>query len=351
MQKLTVSLTPSYDIFIGGGLLSTLGERVKALLHPQKVMLVSDDTVFSLYGETAKASLESAGLDVVTFVFPHGEASKNAETLLSLVNESADQKLTRTDCMVALGGGVVGDLTGFAASCYLRGIPFVQIPTTLLAAVDSSVGGKTAIDLPAGKNLMGSFYQPSLVLCDTDTLSTLPKEIWADGYAEVIKYGVMIDEPFFSKLENRSLSIEAIIARCVAIKSEIVAEDEKDTGRRRLLNLGHTVGHGIERLSDFSVSHGSAVAMGMMTVTRAAVLQGLCPKEDALRLKQILQAYHLPTDCPYTIDTLLPVMLSDKKRTGDTLSFVVPHGIGDSRIEPVPVEALKEFLAPGLEEK
>ncbi len=237
MNTVTVNASGSYDIFIGRGILPMLGEKIQALGAVQKITLVSDSTVFPLYGEAVTAILEKAGFTVSPFVFPAGEASKSGETYLALLNHMAQNQMTRTDLVAALGGGVVGDLAGFAAATYLRGIRFIQIPTTLLAAVDSSVGGKTAIDLPAGKNLAGAFCQPKLVVCDLDTLDSLPREIFQDGCAEVIKYGILYDSRLFAHLEQHGLDFdrEAVITRCVELKRDVVEQDEFDTGLRMKL--------------------------------------------------------------------------------------------------------------------
>ena len=295
MKIVTVSASKNYCIKIGSGLLSSIGEEVIKLGKVRKVCIISESTVFPLYGEVIKRSLEAAGFNVVSFVFPAGEAQKNASTYLDAVNYLAEHKLTRTDLIVALGGGVVGDLAGFAAATYLRGIRFVQVPTTLLAAVDSSVGGKTAIDLPAGKNLLGAFWQPALVLCDLDTLTSLPADVFTDGCAEVIKYGILYDPELFSYLEEAGLAFdrEAVIARCVQWKRDVVAEDEFDTGMRMKLNLGHTIGHGVEARSNFLLSHGKAVAIGMAIVCRASQ----CP--DTGRILRILEQFGLPTTSDY----------------------------------------------------
>ena len=260
MKTVTIHASRSYNIHIGSGLLAHLGSYARQLGKAQKVCIVSDSNVWPLYGSIASDSLEKARFEVMSFVFPAGEASKNGVTFLELLNVLAENRLTRSDLIVALGGGVVGDLAGFAAATYLRGIRYIQVPTTLLAAVDSSVGGKTAIDLPAGKNLAGTFYQPSLVLCDTDTLTTLPPEIFRDGCAEVIKYGVLYDPEMFAHLEAEGLSFhrEDVIARCVELKRDVVMEDEFDTGARMKLNLGHTIGHGVEAKSHFGISHGNS---------------------------------------------------------------------------------------------
>lgn len=350
MNTVTVSASKTYDIFIGSCLLSSLGQQVKALGKAEKVCIVSETTVFPLYGEAVKQSLEKAGFQVVSFVFPAGEASKNGATFLSLLNFLAEQTLTRSDLIVALGGGVVGDLAGFAAASFLRGIRFLQIPTTLLAAVDSSVGGKTAIDLPAGKNLAGAFCQPSLVLCDTDTLLTLPEDIFRDGCAEVIKYGVLYDRQLFAHLEAKGLSFdrEAVITRCVELKRDVVAEDEFDLGSRMKLNLGHTIGHGVEAMSNFSLSHGKAVAIGMSIIARAALRYGLFSEADCQRLLNVLTAFGLPTTTEYDAHSLYTYTLSDKKRTGGQVKLIVPRAIGQCDILPVPVETLKDWIQAGL---
>ena len=344
MNTVTVSASKTYDILIGSGLLTQLGERVKALGKAQKVCVVSETTVFPLYGKAVAESLENAGFSVVSFVFPAGEESKNGSVFLELLNFLAENRLTRSDLIVALGGGVTGDLAGFAAASYLRGIRFVQVPTTLLAAVDSSVGGKTAIDLPAGKNLAGAFCQPSLVLCDTDTLNTLPADIFRDGCAEVIKYGILYDPVLFSHLEDKGLDFDrkAVITRCVELKRDVVMEDEFDTGARMKLNLGHTIGHGVEAKSNFTLSHGKSVAIGMAIVARASN----CP--DTARILSILRQFGLPTTTDDSAEDILAYALSDKKRSGNTVKLILPNAIGDCSIVPTPVEQLKSFIQAGL---
>lgn len=344
MNTVTVSASKTYDILIGSGLLTQLGERVKALGKAQKVCVVSETAVFPLYGKAVAESLENAGFSVVSFVFPAGEESKNGSVFLELLNFLAENRLTRSDLIVALGGGVTGDLAGFAAASFLRGIRFVQVPTTLLAAVDSSVGGKTAIDLPAGKNLAGAFCQPSLVLCDTDTLNTLPADIFRDGCAEVIKYGILYDPVLFSHLEDKGLDFdrEAVITRCVELKRDVVMEDEFDTGARMKLNLGHTIGHGVEAKSNFTLSHGKSVAIGMAIVARASN----CP--DTARILSILRQFGLPTTTDDSAEDIFTYALSDKKRSGNTVKLILPNAIGDCSIVPTPVEQLKSFIQAGL---
>ena len=344
MKTVTVNASKSYDIKIGPGLLTSLGTEAAKLGKAKKIAIVSETNVYPLYGAAAEISLRAAGFEVSSFVFPAGEESKCAATYLKLLNFLAENKLTRTDLIVALGGGVVGDLAGFAAATYLRGIWFIQIPTTLLAAVDSSVGGKTAIDLSAGKNLVGAFWQPSLVLCDTDTLNSLPRDIFIDGCAEVIKYGILYDEAFFTYLESigPDFDREAVIARCVKMKRDVVIEDEFDTGARMKLNLGHTIGHGVEASSHFTLSHGKSVAIGMAIVSRASH----CPEND--RIIGILKKFGLPTATETDADTLLRYALSDKKRSGGTVNLIIPEKIGHCAIVPTPVEKIKSFIEEGL---
>ena len=345
MRTVQVTASRNYEVIIGSGLLPQLGEKARSLTKVKKVAIVSESNVFPLYGETAEQSLRDAGFEVISFVFPAGEESKSGETYLNILNFLAENQLTRTDLIVALGGGVVGDLAGFAAATYLRGIPFIQVPTTLLAAVDSSVGGKTAIDLPAGKNLCGAFYQPSLVLCDTDTLNTLPETIFRDGCAEVIKYGILYDPELFAHLQAKGLGFdrESVITRCVELKRDVVAEDEFDTGARMKLNLGHTIGHGVEALSHFQLSHGKSVAIGMAIVARSA-----CDPATRDAILNILNRFGLPVDTTSTAEELYTCALSDKKRAGGTVSLIIPRAIGDCAIVPTPVGDVKAFIEKGL---
>ena len=350
MQEVTVHASRDYRILIGIGLLPRLGQEAARCVKGRKVCIVSETNVYPHHGAAAEESLKSAGFTVVSYVFSAGESSKNGQNYLTLLNFLAENQLTRADLLIALGGGVVGDLCGFAAATYLRGVAFIQVPTTLLAAVDSSVGGKTAIDLPAGKNLAGAFYQPSLVLCDTNALSTLPDEIFRDGCAEVIKYGILYDRNFFDYLKSTGVSFdrEKVIRRCVELKRDVVAEDEFDTGARMKLNLGHTVGHGIEAKSQFAVSHGKAVAIGTAIVSRAAAKCGMLSQADANAIVDILNAYGLPTTTEYSAEELAHFMLSDKKRSGGTVNLIIPREIGRCEMIPTPVEKLAAFVETGL---
>ena len=344
MKTVTVNASKTYDIKIGSGLLHSVGTEAAALGKAQKICVVSDSNVWPLYGQTVVNSLENAGFEVYFHIIPAGEESKNGLNYLGLMNYLAESKLTRSDMIAALGGGVVGDLAGFAAATFLRGIRFIQIPTTLLAAVDSSVGGKTAIDLPAGKNLCGAFCQPSLVLCDTDALASLPVDIFRDGCAEVIKYGILYDSVFFEYLYEAGPDFdrEAVIARCVELKRDVVMEDEFDTGARMKLNLGHTIGHAVEARSNFALSHGRSVAIGMAIVARASK----CP--DTERITACLEKFGLPTSIDYPAEDICSFTLSDKKRSGGTVNLIIPQKIGCCDIVPTAVEALKTFIEEGM---
>ncbi len=350
MKIIHVTASKEYDVKIGSGLLSALGTEVSKVCKIGTAAIISDSNVWPLYGNTAVAALESAGYRVVHFVFSAGEASKNGANYLSILNFLAQNHITRSDCVVALGGGVVGDISGFSAATYLRGIPYIQVPTTLLAAVDSSVGGKTAIDLEFGKNLAGAFYQPSLVLCDTDLLSTLPQEIFRDGCAEVIKYGILFDSALFSSLMRDGLDFdtETVIARCVELKRDVVAQDEFDTGERQKLNLGHTIGHGIEAQSNFTISHGQAVAIGMAIITGAAANLGICQRTTWEQVISVLAKFDLPCTTKCTGQELFESALSDKKRLGGMVTLVVPQEIGCCILRPTPIEELRDFIEAGL---
>ena len=357
MKRIHVSTGRPYDVLIGRGLLGEAGTQLKAVLRPDaslsekpcQAALITDTQVGPLYAAPVKASLEAAGFSCEVCEFPAGEASKTIGTYTGLLDFLADKKLSRSDCLVALGGGVCGDMAGFAAATYLRGIPFLQIPTSLLAMVDSSVGGKTAVDLPAGKNLVGAFHQPCLVLCDPDVLSSLPEAFCRDGSAEVIKYGMLGNEAFFESLGETPIleQAEAVIETCVSMKRDVVEADEFDTGERRKLNLGHSFGHAIEKCSRFGISHGLAVAAGMAIVTRAAVRKGFCEPSALPRLLSLLERYRLPLGTDFSARELAAAALSDKKMAGGKLHLIVPETVGRCRILPVPPTELASWLNAG----
>lgn len=351
MRSVTVKTSATYEVLIGSGLLQKAGEAVKKVISPCKAAIVTDSTVVHLYEETVRKSLTEAGFSVCTFVFPAGEASKNIHTLSHLLEFLAKEEMTRTDLIVALGGGVTGDLAGFGAAVYLRGIPFVQIPTTFLAAIDSSVGGKTAVDLEAGKNLAGAFYQPKLVLCDTDVLQTLPEVVFADGIAEALKYGVLGDAALFEKIAGGDFrqDLEEIIETCVSMKRDVVEEDEFDTGKRQLLNLGHTFGHAIEQKSHFQMTHGHAVAIGMHLIAKAAEAKGIAEKGTAATIAKALEQNQLPKETTFSPAEVAEGTLRDKKRRGGTISFVFPKKIGDCEIVKIPVEEVEALARTAME--
>ncbi len=345
MENIRINASKEYDVVIGNGVLSGLGERCVSLLGKGRAVIVTDSNVAPLWLAEAKESLEKSGIETIEFIFPAGEESKSKETLSELIEFMAENRLTQSDFAVALGGGVTGDMTGLAASLYLRGIPFVQVPTTLLAAVDSSVGGKTAVNLKAGKNLMGAFNQPELVVCDTRTLDTLPDEIFADGMAEVIKYGVIFDRDLFDKVSGGDVKsdIEKIIARCVELKRDVVVKDEFDKGERQLLNFGHTMAHSIEKCSNYEISHGSAVAIGMVIAAKASAKLGWSNEDCTSEIINANRNNNLPAECGFSPADLADAALSDKKRTGGTINFVVPEKIGKCVLKKIPVEVLYEI--------
>jgi len=347
MKKVKVSASKSYEVIIGKNILKDTGIFAAAVIKPCRAAVITDSTVNGLYAEALIGSLEKEGFSVVKYVFPAGEQSKNMETLGDILEFLAENHLTRSDIIVALGGGVVGDISGFAASVYLRGIKFVQVPTTFLAAVDSSVGGKTAVNLNSGKNLAGAFHQPCLVVCDTETFKTLPDDTFADGVAETVKYGMITDLMLFGKMTGE-WDIEDVTARCVEIKAQVVNADEFDTGTRQLLNFGHTVGHAIEKCSGLEITHGHGVAMGMQVVTTASEKLGYCPEGTAAILKRTLEKCRLPVTCPYSAKELAEAAMGDKKRSGDEITLVIPEKVGKCILKKINVKELEGFISEGL---
>ena len=317
MQTVKVRASTEYDVLIERGILKKAGELIKEYTGAGRALLITDRTVDGLYSRAALESLKSAGINCEKFVFEDGEEHKSLKTVGDILSFAAQLSLNRSDIFIALGGGIVGDVTGFAASAYLRGVRFVQIPTTLLAAVDSSVGGKTGVNLPKGKNLAGAFHQPSLVLCDPDCFDTLSDSLFADGAAESIKYGIISDESLFEIFES------------VEIKSDIVSRDEFDTGERQKLNLGHTLGHAIERCSDFAVSHGHAVAIGTVRACIAAQKLGVCKDDISERVKKVMARNGLPVSTSIPVHELAGVMHRDKKCSSAGINLILPTKIGE----------------------
>lgn len=333
------------DVLIERGLIDRAGEKLAEVIKPCRTVVVSDENVAPLYGAKVLDSLRAAGFDPSMTVLPAGESTKCGTQYLALLETFAEAGLTRSDLIVALGGGVIGDLAGFAAASYLRGVAVAQIPTTLLAAVDSSVGGKTAIDLKAGKNLVGAFHLPIRVLCDPDTLATLPPEQLAVGMAESIKYGVLFDAPLFDELANGApMDLTETITRCVAHKQTVVARDFTDKGDRQFLNLGHTFGHAIEACSGYTILHGDAVAIGMRMAARAAVILGVAEEDCTATVTNALVAASLPIKTDYTAVELTAAALHDKKRAGGTLTLVLPVRIGKCVLHRIPVEQLGALM-------
>lgn len=340
-MKMTVDLKEhSYPIYIERGILKEAAERIAEVYQGSKIMIISDDRVYSYYGEALKKNL-SEKYECAETVIPHGEPSKAFETLPGVYSSLLEAKISRTDLIVALGGGVVGDLAGFVAATFLRGIKFVQIPTSILAQVDSSVGGKVAVDLPQGKNLVGAFYQPKMVLIDPDVLETLPERYVTDGMGEVIKYGCIKDRKLFDLLEkcgcyeNLKEHLTDVIATCVDIKRRVVEEDEFDTGERILLNFGHTLAHTIEQHFHYErESHGEAVAIGMYQITKIAEEKGLTKKGEAEHIRKVLEAYKLPVKADVPLPQLTEAIKLDKKTLNNKLKVVLLHEIGDSYTYP-----------------
>ena len=350
MIKIQIAVSNPYDVIISSGILPQIGTFVADVCHPQRVAVISDTNVWPLYGDVVVRSLGEQSVSSVSYIIPAGEQSKNLSTYTEIVTFLAENHITRSDLIIALGGGTVGDLAGFVAATYLRGIALIQVPTSLLAMVDSSVGGKTALDLPIGKNLIGAFYHPRLVLCDTETLYTLPEALFYDGCAEVIKYGVLYDLPLFIHLSDRGAAFnrEYVISRCVEWKSRAVVADEFDRGERQKLNLGHTVGHALETLSAYAITHGQAVAIGMAVVSRAALKNKYCSAQTADQIIALLKQFQLPIDSCYAACDITSVACSDKKRRNNMIHLVIPKQIGECIIEQIPIGHLESFIEAGL---
>jgi 3-dehydroquinate synthase len=357
MHKIEVKLDGGgYDILIGKGLLGDLWSLVPSEMQPSRIMIVTNPSVDALYGDTLREALAPLGCDVVTDVIPEGEEWKTLETVVKLFDRMVEARLDRGSLVVVLGGGVVGDIAGFAAATYMRGIPFAQVPTTLLAQVDSSIGGKTGVDHPKGKNLIGAFHQPVRVCIDPAALASLPEEQMRNGMAEVIKYGVIADESLFALLERHAASLgrldegtlEDVIRRCCQIKARIVQQDVRETtGLRAILNYGHTIGHAVESVTGYTrFSHGEAVSIGMVAAAGIATRMELLDVEAASRQKALLEAAGLPTSLSgVEPGHILEAMLTDKKAVGGNVRFVLPMAIGRVMVkDSVPTEIALQAL-------
>ena len=341
-----------YPIFIKSGLINDLGENLKKLHNNRKLALITDNNVFNIYGEKIVNHLSINGYEIKTIKIKPGESSKSLDNLNYIYNELVEYNLTKSDLIVTLGGGVIGDLGGFAASTFLRGIPYVQVPTTLLSQVDSSVGGKVAINLPKGKNLVGSFYHPKGVYIDPEVLNTLDKRYFYDGMAEVIKYGCIRDKNLFDKLLSYNDKNELfddmgkIIYTCCKIKSDIVKVDERDKGLRMILNFGHTIGHGIEKIFDYEgYTHGEGVAIGMYNITKKSEEMGITAQNTSQKIMEILKKYNLPYSMPkLDYNKLIDSIYLDKKSRGDMINLILLKEIGDGFIYPINKGKIDKFI-------
>ncbi|MDD3693196.1 MAG: 3-dehydroquinate synthase [Oscillospiraceae bacterium] len=349
MTKITVNTQRPYSIIVGDGLLKQAGMFCRKVNKGNRALVITDSNVAPLYANIVTCALEQSGYKTGVFVFDAGEPSKQIETVIKIYDSLSRNGLTRGDLLIALGGGVTGDITGFAAATWLRGIDFVQIPTTLLAQVDSSVGGKTGVDIPQGKNLVGAFWQPVLVITDTDTLSSLPDDVFKAGLAEVIKTAAIKDKNLFSILENTNefdnRQREHIIARCIDIKRGVVERDEHEKGERKLLNFGHTLGHALEKYYNYSgLSHGYAVSVGMSLITEASERCGLTEKGTVDRLVSLLKKFGLPTCDPASLKDYLQYTAVDKKRKGENIDVVLLKKIGRAYVKSIPINQLETFI-------
>jgi len=361
MEKVHIAVSQAYDVLIGRDLLAQAKQLLTPYVLNRKVLVVSDHNVEAAgYVSKLTEQLTSNVEQVTIEVLPAGEAQKSMANVTRLLSRLAELNFSRTDYLIALGGGVIGDLVGFVAGIYLRGVDFIQIPTTLLSAIDSSVGGKTAVDLPEGKNLAGVFHQPRLVLCDVSLFESLPSVVFEDGCSELIKYGMIMDPILLKGLLERPAALKAndgdlveIVKTCVELKASVVLEDEFDLGMRQLLNYGHTLGHALEQVSGYRVSHGRAVATGMLVFLKIAVRQGGLAPEAVEEFSRLLHTYHLlPRRYDYSTELLQAAMLKDKKRRSQTITIVLPSEFGRCELKELPIEIFmnvfeKEWVAYG----
>ena len=346
MKKFTISTETPYDVIIGDGLLADTGKFLRERFTPRQVCVITDSTVNALFGKTVCDSLAENGFQTSRIQFPAGEHSKTITTYANILEAMADDAVTRSDLVLALGGGVVGDMAGFAAGTYLRGIDYIQVPTTVIAATDAAIGGKTGIDILGGKNLAGLFWQPRLVLCDYRTFDTLPLARFNDGAAEVIKSAVVSDGSLISHIREKRY--EYVLERCISIKKSLVEADERDTGLRQLLNFGHTVGHGIEKLSSYNVSHGQAVAKGMIAEARGAYLSGFTPKDISGELEEILGSFGLDTTLDYDPEAVYRLARMDKKIRNGRINMIIPEAIGRCTLRKLSMDELRAMIFSGI---
>lgn len=353
MNNIVVNLShKSYPLYIKRGLINQIGDEIAKIYTGKKIAIITDENVNALYGEVVEDSLKNSAFNIKTVVLKPGEKSKSVESLLEVYDRLLDFGITRGDIIIALGGGVIGDLTGFAASTLLRGIPFIQIPTSLLAQIDSSIGGKVAVDLPKGKNLIGSFYHPEAVFIDPNVLNTLSTKFLHDGMGEVIKYGAIKDANLFHKLENFKddqdllANIDEVIYTCCSIKKVVVEKDEKDTGDRMMLNFGHTIGHSIEKYFNFEkYTHGEAVSIGMYLITTKSEALGITEENSAERIKNLLIKYELPYEVKNLDKSkILETIAFDKKNNKDNINIILLNKIGDAFIKKIKNSSMIDYI-------
>ncbi len=345
-EKIKVNASTSYEVVVGENLIENSGEFLKSVTRGKKAFVLTDDIVKELYFDKLKRSLKENSIDVELFVIKNGEQSKSLEVFGGVLNAMAKAKLTRSDFLIALGGGVVGDLGGFVASCYMRGIDYVQIPTTLLSQIDSSVGGKTAVDLASGKNLVGTFYQPKIVLADTVTLKTLPNEIFQDGLGEMVKYAVLEKGEIFDIMKNKNIleNLANLITLAIKIKRDIVEEDEFDNGKRMVLNLGHTLAHSIEKLSNFKIRHGLAVAIGLYIMAVTCEKNKMLTSGDMQEIDKMYDNLKLNKKSPFSISDMTKEIVFDKKAENANITLIVIKAIGDVVLSKMTLKKSEEFF-------
>ncbi len=348
MHQIKIATQKPYDVCLEEAILDKAGPLLLKQFAPCKLAVIADEAPWRHYGDRLLSSLTKAGFSVMHYIFQSNEAVKSFQTVEEILQLLAENELTRSDILLSFGGGITGDITGFCAATYLRGISYAHMPTTLLAMIDAAIGGKTAVNLKAGKNLAGAFWQPALVLCDPTLLATLPETVLADGLAEAVKYGILSDAALFDASGKGTMDLTDMIARCIQIKGNILALDERDQGARRLLNLGHTIAHAVEMCSAHTLSHGAAVSIGLVASAKLAYTLGVSATDLSGSIADTLTSHNLPVDLPYTVESLLPYILKDKKRTGNFIHLILPEAIGRCRIEPLPIEQLRAVLTDAL---
>lgn len=348
MRKICVNTDNPYEIIIQRGIFKNCGEIIADFFNSRNTVIVTDETVYRIYGIRLKTQLLKEGFKVSIFILKDGEQSKNLDNLYLLYECLIGNEITRDDFIIALGGGVVGDLAGFAAASFLRGISFIQIPTTLVAQVDSSIGGKTAVNIKSGKNLVGAFHPPSLVICDPELLSTLSYRVFCDGMGEVIKYSVAFSESLFLKLSQTNIYhvLEEVIFDCILGKKNIVEKDEHDLTNRMKLNFGHTIGHAIEKYNNYTkITHGQAVSIGMIYIMQQGEKLGITRKNETEKLKKLLKKFNLPTSTDISCEDMFLNSLGDKKRRGDNITIVTVSEIGKCDLLTLSLDEYRNFLS------